>query len=82
MPLEHGVNPAWEKKMNQVRIHITNHLFPNKKTVSESQWNLISEKFQAYEMWKSEKAGEQVESLGLERVNKILSEDLHYSTCD
>jgi hypothetical protein len=75
LPLYEGLNPAWENKINQLKQHITDHLFPNKKTLSESEWNLISEKFHAYEIWKSEKAGEQVEVLGLERIRKILSEN-------
>jgi hypothetical protein len=82
LPLQEGINPAWEKKINQVRLHITDYLFPNKKTLSESEWNLISEKFKAYEIWKSEKSGEQVESLGLERIRKILSEHLSIQLFD
>jgi len=75
LPLQHGVNPAWEKKISQLKVHITDHLFPNKKTLSESEWNSISEKFKAYEIWKAEKTGEQVEALGLERIRKVISEN-------
>lgn len=75
LPLQHGVNPAWENKINQLKVHITDHVFPNKKTLSESEWNVISEKFKGYEIWKSEKAGEQVEALGLERIRQIISEN-------
>lgn len=76
LPLAEGINPAWEQRLNQVKVHITDQLFPNTKTMSESEWNLIQEKFHAYELWKSDKAGEQVESLGLNRIRKILSADL------
>jgi len=82
LPLLQGINPAWEKEINQLRIHIIDYLFPNKKALSESEWNLISEKFQAYEVWKSEKAGEQVESIGLERIRKIISENLSVQLLD
>ena len=76
LPLQHGINPTWENKINHVRIQITDQIFSNKKTLSESEWNLITEKFIGYEQWKSEKAGEQVESLGIERIRKILSDGL------
>lgn len=76
LPLLEGINPAWEKRVDLVKKHIIDQLFPNKKTLSESEWNVIQEKFQAYELWKSEKAGEQVESLGVERIRKILSANL------
>jgi hypothetical protein len=75
LSLEQGINPAWEKKINELKKHVTDHLFPNKKIISESEWNVISKKFEAYEKWKSEKTGEQVEVLGLERIRKILSEN-------
>jgi len=29
-------NPAWEKRVNQIKTHITDQLFPGKKTLSES----------------------------------------------
>ncbi|HSY61724.1 MAG TPA: hypothetical protein VK796_07600 [Cytophaga sp.] len=75
LSLEQGINPAWENKINELKKHVTDHLFPNKKIISESEWNVISKKFEAYEKWKSEKTGEQVEVLGLERIRKILSEN-------
>lgn len=75
LPLYEGLNPAWENKMAALRVHVINHFFPNKKTISESEWNAVSEKFQAYEIWKSEKAGEQVEVLGLTRIRTILTEN-------
>ncbi|WP_018342321.1 hypothetical protein [Cytophaga aurantiaca] len=82
LPLHQGINPAWEDKINQLKTHITNHLFPNKKTLSESEWNSISEKFQAYEVWKSEKAGHQVEALGLEQIRKVLSSTISVQLFD
>lgn len=82
LPLVDGINPAWEERMNQVKVHIADQLFPNKKTLSESEWNLIQKKFQAYELWKYEKAGQQVESLGLERIRKILTENLSAQLID
>jgi hypothetical protein len=82
LPLQEGINPAWEKRINEIRMYITDKLFSNKKTLSETEWNLISEKFQAYEEWKLEKNGEKVESLGLGRIRKILSENLSIQLLD
>jgi len=82
LPLQEGINPAWEKRINEIRMYITDKLFPNKKTLSELEWNLISEKFHAYEIWKLEKVGDQVECIGLERIRKILSENLSLQLLD
>ncbi len=76
LPLQQGINPAWEKRIHNVYIHITGQLFSNKKTLSESEWHLIKEKFIGYEQWKAEKTGDQVESLGIERIKKILTDGL------
>ena len=68
-----GINPAWEDAVTALRTLIVDKLFANKKSISEAEWELIAAKFQAYESWKAEKAGERVEVIGLERVRQILN---------
>ena len=74
--LNTGINPAWESAVANLRTCIVDKLFANKKSLSESEWESIAKKFEGYEVWKTEKAGERVESLGLERVQQILASDL------
>ena len=73
LPLSLGINPAWEKAITDFKNHIGNVLFPNKESVTEAEWNKISDVFSAYIKWKSEKEGDAVESLGIERIKEILS---------
>jgi hypothetical protein len=75
LPLFTGINPAWEGQMIQLRALITDQLFPGKKSISENDWKLICKKFQAFEAWKAEKSGVEVEVLGLKRIREILIED-------
>lgn len=75
LPLYQGINPAWEARIAQLRALITDNLFPGKKSISESDWKSISEKFAAFEAWKAEKQGAEVEVLGLTRIREILNEN-------
>jgi len=48
-------------------------LFQNKETITEQEWNKIIDSFHAYAQWKSEEEGTCVASLGIERIQTILS---------
>ncbi|MFN8415792.1 MAG: hypothetical protein U0U66_05630 [Cytophagaceae bacterium] len=76
LPLEQGINPAWEGKISRLRSLITDHLFPGKKSITESDWKIIAEKFHEFEAWKAEKQGEEIETLGLKRIREILAESI------
>ncbi len=73
LPLDTGINPAWETTMNSFNKFIANKLFPNQKTLSEADWNVISDIFTAYVQWKSEAVGTLVAPLGVNRVREILT---------
>ncbi|WP_045460598.1 hypothetical protein [Sporocytophaga myxococcoides] len=73
LPLDTGINPAWEATMNSFNKFIANKLFPNQKTLSEADWNVISDIFTAYVQWKSEAVGTLVAPLGIGRVREILA---------
>jgi hypothetical protein len=73
LPLDTGINPAWEATMNSFNKFIANKLFPNQKTLSEADWNVISDIFTAYVQWKSEAVGTLVAPLGINRVREILT---------
>ncbi|MDD3876345.1 MAG: hypothetical protein PHT69_06965 [Bacteroidales bacterium] len=75
LPLDKGLNPAWEKLVLKFKHIIVESLLLKNESLSEVDWLTISSKFDAYTVWMSEKAGVHVEALGLTRVRDILKED-------
>ena len=73
LPVSVGINPAWEKSVTEFKTLTTSVLFPNKDTITETEWNKIAETFAPFAQWKSEKEGDVVEGLGIERVRAILT---------
>lgn len=73
LPLKEGINPAWIDTVNQLNNEIIIPLFGEKPHLNLAEWQTISQKFSAYRAWEKDKQGEEVESLGLEQVEKILS---------
>ncbi len=76
LSLVSGINPAWESSLTTFTNSVFTWLFPDKSELTEEDWNSISEKFKAYNNWLSEKAGANVEQLGLDAIRKILSSTL------
>jgi len=68
LSLVEGINPAWHSKITDFKNIVT-----DKNAISESDWNNISQKFEAYAQWLSEKQGAEVERLGYARVKEILA---------
>ncbi len=79
LPLKEGVNPAWADAIAQLKSEIVTPLFGEKMHLSPTEWRTISSKFSAYEAWKKEKKGEEVEPLGLELVREILDSNAQES---
>jgi hypothetical protein len=82
LPLLEDINPVWEKALSQFKMLIIDSLFPNKNELSEKEWQIISKKFDEYNLWLSEKKGEAVESLGLIYVRELLSDNTKTILCD
>ncbi len=66
------INPAWADTFNTIREIA---ILPDKKTLSEEEWNAIGAQFAAYNGWATGKAGASVESLGIGKVNAMLKEN-------
>ena len=73
LPITSGINPAWESSIYNFKHLIVIPLFKNKDSITEIEWNNIIDSFKAYARWTSEKEGSNVESLGSERIQHILS---------
>ena len=71
LPLD-AVNPAWKAAVEAMRALV---LDPDKKTVSEAEWNEIVGKFAPYTAWMGEKKGAEVEALGIDEVKALLKAD-------
>jgi hypothetical protein len=75
LSLTKGINPAWEKALGNFKELVIKPEFPNKESLTESEWETIKSKFGDYIIWQSEKMGVAVENLGLTYIRKLLSEN-------
>ena len=75
LPVSEGLNPAWKAAMASLKALVLDKDYPDKKAITEQEWNAVLAKFGPYMAWKADKKGEAVEPLGLEEVEKILKED-------
>lgn len=66
------VNPAWAAQFELVKAVA---LADGLKVITEADWSAIGAKFAAYSAWKGAKAGAAVESLGLDTVKALISQD-------
>ena len=73
LPVSNGINPAWEKSISEFKALTVSVLFPNKDSITENEWNKIADIFAPYAKWRSEKEGDAVEGLGIERIRAILA---------
>ena len=74
LPLDNAsINPAWQaaySKFKSLLLDSESH-----GALSEEQWNDILARFSDYTAWMDAKKGAEVESLGLEKIEKILADD-------
>lgn len=78
LELEAAINPAWAGKFETL-IGI---IKPEKKTLTEADWAEIGNNFTAYTAWTSNPKGQEVGKLGLETVQKLLSENKKQALLD
>lgn len=72
LPLAEGLNPAWADALGKFQAQVVRPLFNGKTLLTESDWNVITTRFAAYEEWSAAKTGATVEKLGLKRVRELL----------
>ncbi len=75
LPLDGGINPAWQETFNRLKALIIDVNFPNQNTLSETEWNSLSDHFAAYNAWKADKKGDLVESLGANVIQAIVQQN-------
>ena len=75
LPLNGGINPAWEAAFANLKSLIFDVDFPKQKSISEADWKAIGAKFGPFEAWKAAKKGEIVESLGVDVIKEIVEKN-------
>ncbi len=75
LPLDGGINPAWEKAFAELKRLVFDVDFPQANTIGEAEWQQVADKLAPYIAWKAAKKGEAVESLGLDAVEELLKQD-------
>ena len=81
LPLNGGINPAWQAAFATLKTLVLDVDFAGKETLSEAEWNTVLDKVDAYTAWKA--AGEtamneavaeklKVHSAAIEPVEKLL----------
>ncbi|MBO5803635.1 MAG: hypothetical protein J6R25_00950 [Bacteroidales bacterium] len=72
LDLRAAINPVWAAQFAALKEIVMD---PKKKELTEAEWCEIGAKFAAYEAWKGSKVGAEVESLGLETIQKYLEQN-------
>ena len=65
------VNPAWAAQFNTLIAAAA----PDKKVLTEADWNAMGAQFAAYVAWKGAKAGAEVEALGLDALKSFAQQN-------
>lgn len=73
LSLVSGINPAWKDKVNQFKELISSN--DEILQLEEKDWKNLCRKFVAFETWKGEKVGVEVENLGFDRIQTIVDEN-------
>ena len=75
LPIDARINPVWQATFSKLNKLALEKEFEGASEISEEQWNAFVAKLAPYEAWLGEKAGAEVEALGLDQVNAILKAD-------
>ena len=75
LPIDGRINPVWQATFDKLSKLALEKEFGGASEITEDQWNVFVAKLAPYEAWLSQKAGAQVESLGIDQVNAILKAD-------
>lgn len=75
LPIDERINPVWQATVSKLKALALDKEFSGASEISEEQWNAFVAKLGPYQAWLGEKAGAEVEALGLDQVNAILKAD-------
>ena len=75
LPIDGRINPVWQATFDKLSKLALEKEFGGASEITEDQWNAFVAKLAPYEAWLGQKAGAEVESLGIDQVNAILKAD-------
>lgn len=73
LPLKEGLNPAWSRRLAAFAALVIEPLFGAADTLTKAQWERVKSMLEPHEAWLSAKIGGEVESIGVERLHKLLA---------
>lgn len=73
LPLVAGINPTWQAKVTALHEEIVVPVLGRKDSLTATEWNNLCAKFSAFAAWQDGKPANNVEQLGVERINAILA---------
>lgn len=72
LPLEKGINPAWDQAIRNFNAQVVYPLIGEKTTLSFGDWNEIKQRFDLYQLWLNSETGKEVAALSSARIRQIL----------
>ncbi len=69
------INPVHAAAFARLRDVVLDKEYPNSQTLSRKQWEAVLSKLDAYRTWVDAKKGTEVEALGIETVNTLISDN-------
>jgi hypothetical protein len=72
LPLIHGINPAWQAKLRALNELVVKPLLGEKAELTADEWELLCDKFSAFDGWQGARPDTGVAQLGHERLSAIL----------
>ena len=72
LPLQSGLNPAWQSKLELFREQVVVPLLGKKENLTVAEWVALCGKFAAFDTWQAEKPATAVEQLGIARIREII----------
>jgi hypothetical protein len=73
LPLKEGLNPSWEKRMQEFAQLVMSPFLPGKTQLTMTDWESVKTRFIPFAAWLESKKGAETENLGIDYVREILS---------
>ena len=71
LPLQQGVNPAWQAKLRALKDLVVTPLLGEKDALTAEDWESLCGKFAAFDAWQGARPDTGVAQLGYERLSAI-----------
>lgn len=71
LPLEHGVNPAWQAAIAALRADAVLPLLGERNSLNENDWKALLARLAPYRNWLAARIDTPLESIGLARLREI-----------